>query len=120
MVPLHAAGGTWRFNPRGECSMSEIARISVSNGKKSASVHELAGAGGTGPRTDPNGRDRRHDWDLLERLEAENLELRNRAVQLALQIQTLRLRKPDASGRASCGSGGVSSITSRRRPNRSS
>ena len=113
--------------------MSEIARISVSNGKKSASVHELAGAGGTGPRTDPNGRDRRHDWDLLERLEAENLELRNRAVQLALQIQTLRhsgglevrsalsrVRKPDASGRASCGSGGVSSITSRRRPNRSS
>ena len=116
MVPLHAVGGTWLFNPRGECSMSEITRIGLSNGKKSASVHELARAGGT----DPNGRDRRHDWNLLERLETENLELRNRAVQLALHIQTLRhgggpevrsdlsrVRKLDASGRASCGSGGV-------------
>ena len=57
--------------------MSEIARISLYNGKKSASVHELARTGGTGPRTDSNGRERRNDWALLERLEAENLELRS-------------------------------------------
>jgi hypothetical protein len=67
--------------------MSVVARASVTN-RKSASVHELAGTGGTGPR---NGREkRRQDWGLLERLEAENLELRNRAIQLELQIQTLR------------------------------
>jgi hypothetical protein len=67
--------------------MSVVARASVTN-RKSASVYEL---GGTGPRTDPNGREkRRKDWGLLERLEAENLELRNRAVELELQIQTLR------------------------------
>ena len=111
--------------------MSEIARISLYNGKKSASVHELARTGGTGPRTDSNGRERRNDWALLERLEAENLELRSRAIQLALQIQTLRdvggsevrsargrMRK-QAVVRPSCGSGGVSGITSRRRPKRS-
>ena len=67
--------------------MSGIARAGVSNGKKSASVLELARTGGTGPRTGGEGR---NDRDLLERLEAENLELRNRAVQLALQIRTLR------------------------------
>jgi hypothetical protein len=61
--------------------MSVVARAIVTN-RQSASVHELAGTGGTGPRTD--------DWGLLERLEAENLELRNRAIQLELQIQTLR------------------------------
>jgi hypothetical protein len=70
--------------------MSVVARASVTN-RKSASVHELAGTSGTGPRTDPNGREKgRKDWGLLERLEAENLELRNRAIQLELQIQTLR------------------------------
>jgi hypothetical protein len=67
--------------------MSGIARAGVSNGKKSASILELARTGGTGPRTDGEGR---NDRGLLERLEAENLELRNRAVQLALQIETLR------------------------------
>ncbi len=69
---------------------SVVARASLFNEKKSASVHELGRTGGTGPRTDPNGREMRKDWDLLERLEAENLELRNRAAQLALQIQILR------------------------------
>ena len=67
--------------------MSGIARVGLSNGKKSASVLELARTGGTGPRTL---REPREDQDLLERLEAENLQLRKRAVQLALQIQTLR------------------------------
>jgi hypothetical protein len=112
--------------------MSVVARSSLFNGKKSASVHELAGTGATGPRTDPNGREMRKGWDLLEQLEAENLELRNRAVQLALQIQTLRhfgraevrsarhcVRKQGKFVRASSGSGGVSDITSRRAPNRS-
>jgi hypothetical protein len=69
---------------------SVVARASLFNEKKSASVHELGRTGGTGPRTDPNGREIRKDWDLLERLEAENLELRNRAAQLALQIEILR------------------------------
>jgi hypothetical protein len=112
--------------------MSVVARASLFNEKKSASVHELAGTGATGPRTDPNGREMRKGWDLLEQLEAENLELRNRAVQLALQIQTLRhvgraevrsardcVRKQGEFVRASSGSGGVSDITSRRAPNRS-
>lgn len=67
--------------------MSVIARVGVSNGKKSGSVLELARTGGSGPRPD---RERRGDRGLLERLEAENLELRNRAVQLALQIRALR------------------------------
>jgi hypothetical protein len=65
--------------------MSGIARASLSNGKKSASV--LAWTGEAGPRTD---RDRRNDRDLVEYLEAENLALRSWAVQLALQIQSLR------------------------------
>ena len=118
--------GAWQFNLHGESSMSVVARVSVTN-RKSASVHELAG---TGPRTDPNGREkRRKDWGLLERLEAENLELRNRAIELELQIQTLRqvggsevrsargrMHKQGAAVRTSWGSGGVSRITSRRRP----
>jgi hypothetical protein len=112
--------------------MSVVARASLFNEKKSASVHELAGTGATGARTDPNGREMRKGWDLLERLEAENLELRNRAVQLALQIQTLRrvgrsevrsapryVRKQGEFVRAPSGSGGVSDITWRRAPNRS-
>ena len=113
--------------------MSVVARASLFNEKKSASVHELAVTGATGARTDPNGREMRKGWDLLERLEAENLELRNRAVQLALQIQTLRhhvgrpevrsaphcVRKQSEFVRAPSGSGGVSDITSRRAPNRS-
>ena len=65
--------------------MSVVARASVTN-RKSASVYELAG---TGSSTDPNGREKRRK-SLQERLEAENLELRNRAIQLELQIQTLR------------------------------
>src|SRR6266487_646491 len=63
--------------------MSGIARASLSNGKKSASVLELARTRGSGPRTDPSGREARKDRSLLERLEAENRELRNQAIQLA-------------------------------------
>jgi hypothetical protein len=70
--------------------MSGIAHASLSNSRKSASIRGLARNRGTGPRTDPHGRDRRKDRHLLERLEAENRELRNRAIQLALQIQVLR------------------------------
>jgi hypothetical protein len=64
--------------------MSAAARANLYNGKKSASVLELARTGEAVSRAD---RDHR---DLLERLEAENLELRNWAVQLVLQIQILR------------------------------
>jgi hypothetical protein len=67
--------------------MSAAARANRSNGKKSASVLELARTGEAVSRAD---RDSRDDQDLLERLEAENRELRNWAVQLALQIQILR------------------------------
>jgi hypothetical protein len=63
--------------------MSAAARANLCNGKKSASVLELA-------RTSRADRDSGDDQDLLERLEAENLQLRNWAVQLALQIQILR------------------------------
>jgi hypothetical protein len=70
----------------GEVVMGEIARASLSNGKKSGSVLELAWTG-EAPRTD---RDGRNDRDLVEYLEAENLALRSWAVQLALQIQSLR------------------------------
>lgn len=66
-----------------------IAHASLSNSRKSASILGLARNRGTGPRTDPHGRDRRKDRHLLERLEAENRGLRNRAI-LALQIQVLR------------------------------
>ena len=67
--------------------MSAVARANLYNGKKSASVLELARIGEAVSRADRDGRD---DRDLLERLEAENRELRNWAVQLALQIQILR------------------------------
>jgi hypothetical protein len=73
--------------------MSGIARASLSTGstgKKSSSVLQLARTRGTGPRTDPGGRGRRKDRNLLERLEAENRELRSQAIQLSLQIQALR------------------------------
>jgi hypothetical protein len=66
--------------------MSAAARANLCNGKKSASVLELARTGEAVSRTDRDS----HDQDLLERLEAENRELRNWAVQLALQIQILR------------------------------
>jgi hypothetical protein len=59
--------------------------VSISNGRKSASVIEFAR---TGEACRPI--EKRDDRDLLERLEAENLALRSCAVQLALQIQTLR------------------------------
>src|SRR5262245_38292471 len=75
------------LGPLGESSMSAAARANLCNGKKSASVLELARTGEAISRAD---RDSRDDRDLLERLEAENLELRNWAVQLALQIQILR------------------------------
>jgi hypothetical protein len=66
--------------------MSVRARASLSNGKKSASVLELRPR-----RTDrPIDPERSADRDLLERLQAENLALRSWAVQLTLQIQTLR------------------------------
>jgi hypothetical protein len=67
--------------------MSAAARANLCNGKKSASVLELARTGEAVSRAD---RDSGDDQDLLERLEAENLQLRNWAVQLALQIQILR------------------------------
>jgi hypothetical protein len=66
--------------------MSVRGRASLSNGTKSASVLELRPR-----RADrPIDRERCADRDLLERLEAENLALRSWAVQLTLQIQTLR------------------------------
>jgi hypothetical protein len=67
--------------------MSGIARIGVSHGKSSTSGVALARPGSTTVRSE---RARRNNRALLERLEAENLELRNRAIQLALQIQSLR------------------------------
>jgi hypothetical protein len=70
--------------------MSGIARATLSNGRKSASVLELAPIRRSGPRKDPGDRDWRTNRNLLERLEAENRELRNQAIQLALQIQVLR------------------------------
>ena len=87
-VPCACGSGdiaTMRF--AGKSSMSGIARANLSNGKKSTSVLELAWTGEAGPRTD---RDGRNDRDLVEYLEAENLALRSWAVQLALQIQSLR------------------------------
>jgi hypothetical protein len=70
--------------------MSGIARATLSNDRKSASVLELAPIRRSGPRKGPGGRDWRKDQTLLERLEAENRQLRNQAIQLALQIQVLR------------------------------
>jgi hypothetical protein len=89
--------------------MSRIARASLSNGKKSASVLEMAP---TRRRTDPKARARRHDWTLIERLEAENRELRKQAIELALQIQTLH-----KGGRSEDRSASVAT-SRRRRPNR--
>jgi len=70
--------------------MSGIARATLSNSGKSASVLELAPIRRSGPRKDSGGRDWHRDRTLLDRLEAENRELRNQAIQLALQIQMLR------------------------------
>ena len=70
--------------------MSGIARATLSNGRKSASVLDLAPIRRSGPRKGPDGRDWHKDRTLLERLETENRELRNQAIQLALQIQVLR------------------------------
>ena len=112
--------------------MSRIARASLSNGKKSASVLEMAPTRGGGRRTDPKARGRRHDWTLIERLEAENRELRKRAIELALQIQTLHKggRSEDrsagaphqwdafASASRQARHAGASVATRRRRPNR--
>lgn len=70
--------------------MSGIARATLSNDRKSASVLELAPIRRSGPRKDLGGRDWHKDRTLLDRLEAENRELRNQAIQLALQIQMLR------------------------------
>jgi hypothetical protein len=67
--------------------MSGIARASLSNGRKSASILDPAGTR-LGAR--PRGREWHHDRNLLERLEAENRDLRNRVIQLAFQIQILR------------------------------
>jgi hypothetical protein len=112
--------------------MSRIARASLSNGKKSASVLEMAPTRGGGRRTDPKARGRRHDWTLIERLEAENRELRKQAIELARQIQTLHKggRSEDrfagapqcdayASASRQARDAGASVATSRRRrPNR--
>jgi len=99
--------------------MSEIARASLSKGKKSASVLELAPIRRSGPRKGPGGRERRKDWNLLDRLEAENRELRDQAIELMLQIQALRhhgrsgdrpasRRVPQWDARAVGGSGATS------------
>src|SRR5262245_6066702 len=61
----------------------------LSKGKKSASVLKLARTRGTGPRTDPSGREGRKDWNR-DQMEAENRELRDQAIELMLQIQALR------------------------------
>jgi hypothetical protein len=102
--------------------MSRIARASLSNRKKSA-----APTRGNGRRTDLKAIERRNDWTLLERLKAENLELRNRAIQLALRIQLLRRvgrSEPSSAGDAFATASreargvGVSATPWRRRPNR--
>jgi hypothetical protein len=104
--------------------MSGIARATLSNGRKSASVLELAPIRRSGPRKDLGGRDWHKDRTLLDRLEAENRELRNQAIQLALQIQMLRRIGKSARGRATSVSPevravGIPTATSRRRPARS-
>src|SRR5262249_40962415 len=72
--------GTGLFNRNqeicGESSMSGIARATLSSSGKSASVLELAPIRRSGPRKDPGGRDWHRDRTLLDRLEAENRELR--------------------------------------------
>jgi hypothetical protein len=103
--PMQVASvGTGLFNRNqetcGESSMSGIARASLSNGRKSASVLNPARTRGTGLRTDPGGREWHHNRNLLERLEAENRDLRNRVIQLALHIQVLRHAGSSASDRA--------------------
>ena len=70
--------------------MKGITRATLSDGTKSSSVLQLAQRRGAGPRMDRTGREGSHDRNLLKRLEAENRELRNQAIQLALQIQVLR------------------------------
>jgi hypothetical protein len=70
--------------------MSGIARASLSNGRKSAAILDLAGTRQTRLGARPRGREWHHDRNLLERLEAENRDLRNRVIQLAFQIQILR------------------------------
>ena len=84
--------------------MSE-ARATFSNSKKSPSFLEVARSRATGPRKDRS---------LLERLEAENRELRNQAMHLVLQIQLLRHRGRFKDRSAAGGSG----ATSRRRKSR--
>jgi hypothetical protein len=111
--------------------MSGRARATLSNGRKSSSVHELGRIRKSGPPNDHSGRDGRKDRTLLERLEAENRELRNQAIQLALQIQVLhsvsksetRSRGSRAPKRESCppaadepGPVGMPAATSRLRP----
>jgi hypothetical protein len=58
---------------------------------------------GIGPRTDRNGRDKHKDPKLIETLEAENLELRNVAIQLAFDIQNLRRTSGVRKQARSCG-----------------
>ena len=108
--------------------MSGIARATLSNSGKSASVLELAPIRRSGPRKDPGGRDWHRDRTLLDRLEAENRELRNQAIQLALQIQMLRRigKSEPRSGRGHTPSAsrearaiGIPTATSRRRSARS-
>ena len=70
--------------------MSGIARARLSNDKLSASILALARVREKGSRTDHSRPEGHSDLNLLERLEAENRELRNRVVQIALQMQVLR------------------------------
>ena len=105
--------------------MSGIARATLSSGKKS--VLQLARTRGAGPRADSGGREGRDDRNLLERLEAENQELRSQALQLARQIQVLRHcvrseerpagHRPSQNAFASA-SRDARTTASRRRPNR--
>jgi hypothetical protein len=70
--------------------MSGIAHATISNRRKFAPILEIEAIRRSGARKDPGSRDWRKDQTLLERLEAENRQLRNQAIQLALQIQVLR------------------------------
>jgi hypothetical protein len=83
--------------------MRGMAHAKLSSGKEFACVLEVARFRGIGPRTDRNGRDKHKDPKLIETLEAENLELRNLAIQLAFDIQNLRRTSGVRKQARSCG-----------------
>ena len=73
---------------RGEWFMNEISR---SNRTKNVLSLQVAREHARRPRGGPNGRvSKRSDQRSLERLEAENVQLRDCVVDLMLQIQALR------------------------------